>query len=666
MKIIRLLISRLFLCFALCAALTATALGNGYLYVLAEDPAGSRIYGFNVNEATGALTALAGFPVNVGQNGGNALVYERMAIDAGRRRLYVNNDGSDTVSAYSIGVTGALTEMPFSPIALGTGTWNTIAVHPSGSPLLVGDGATPGKVLSFNINIIGTTATPAEGSPFATGGATAIANTFSPNGNYFYVGGNNGTTFAGFSVDAGSGVLTALPGSPFNSGAANPISYAMDNIGRLFTFSSVDTINIFTTASGVPSPVMGNPFPPGGMTQRRDALIHPNQNFYIVSGNSGNNVGVFQIGGAGANTTLTPVPGSPFPSGGGATANVLAINRTGSFLYLGNRLSRNLTTYAVDASTGILTNLGIQPSNTLGTTGFLSGMAYTPSFGSTLPKARADFDGDGRTDFSVFRSGTWHLRRSTAGFATTQFGLPSDKLVPADYDGDGKIDIAVWREAAFAHFYILQSSNNTVRGEQFGTTGDVPIGIGYWDNDGQADVAVYRAAQTIGGESYFFYRPSSQPGVNFIPVRWGTAGDIPVNGDFDGEGRPDAAVFRPSEGRWYIRLSALNQTRIINWGAAGDRIVPADFDGDFRTDAAVFRNGVWYILNSSNNQPVAVSFGNNSDILVPGDYDGDWRDDIAVFRDGIWHRINSSNNSQAAQAFGQTGDVPVPAAFNPQ
>ena len=70
-----------------------------------------------------------------------------------------------------------------------------------------------------------------------------------------------------------------------------------------------------------------------------------------------------------------------------------------------------------------------------------------------------------------------------------------------------------------------------------------------------------------------------------------------VPGDFDGDGDTDAAVFRPSTGRWYIR-------GITNfpYGASGDIPVPGDYDGDGDTDAAVFRpsTGRWYIRGITN------------------------------------------------------------------
>jgi hypothetical protein len=59
----------------------------------------------------------------------------------------------------------------------------------------------------------------------------------------------------------------------------------------------------------------------------------------------------------------------------------------------------------------------------------------------------ADYDGDGKADFAVFRpvSGAWYIQQSRDGFTSTLFGENEDKPVAADYDGDGKADIAVYR-----------------------------------------------------------------------------------------------------------------------------------------------------------------------------------------------------------------------------
>ncbi len=229
-----------------------------------------------------------------------------------------------------------------------------------------------------------------------------------------------------------------------------------------------------------------------------------------------------------------------------------------------------------------------------------------------------DFDGDGRADIAVFRPsvGDWYIANSsTQQFSAYHWGQATDKIAPGDYDGDGKTDIAVWRpngngDPNRSYYYILQSSDSAIRTVQFGRNGDRPI-VGDWDGDEKDDLAVYREGAAQFDQSFFYHRPSGSPSVDFVPLAFGSGGDRPVVGDWDGDGRADPAVFRPSEGTWFILNSRDASFRAERWGLSTDTPVPGDFDGDGRVDIAVWRpsNGTWYISQSSNNGIKAVNWG---------------------------------------------------------
>ena len=103
----------------------------------------------------------------------------------------------------------------------------------------------------------------------------------------------------------------------------------------------------------------------------------------------------------------------------------------------------------------------------------------------------------------------------------------------------------------------------------------------------------------------------------------------------------------------------INDQGMFQFGANGDVPITGDFDGDGRSDFTVFRpsNGVWYSLKTSEGFS-AFPFGISSDQPVPGDYDGDGRHDIAVFRAGFWY-INQSRDGLRSVQWGLPGDVPV-------
>ncbi|MCY7375752.1 MAG: FG-GAP-like repeat-containing protein [Pyrinomonadaceae bacterium] len=137
----------------------------------------------------------------------------------------------------------------------------------------------------------------------------------------------------------------------------------------------------------------------------------------------------------------------------------------------------------------------------------------------------------------------------------------------------------------------------------------------------------------------------------------------PSRFDFDGDGRADVSVFRPSDGTWYL-LQSQNGFTGLAFGLGTDKLAPADYDGDGKTDVAVVRNGVWY-LNRSQLGFTGIQFGDGNDIPVPADYDGDGRADVAVFRpsNGVWY-IQRSQLGFTGIAFGQSGDKPVAADYD--
>ena len=219
---------------------------------------------------------------------------------------------------------------------------------------------------------------------------------------------------------------------------------------------------------------------------------------------------------------------------------------------------------------------------------------------------------------------------------------------------------AVWRPSD-GTWYI--SSATSAQGaplyQSWGSTGDIPV-PGDFDGDGKTDFAVWRPSQGT-----WYVIPSGNPGSPIIQ-QWGMPGDIPVAADFDGDGKTDFAVWRPSQGTWYVIPSSNPSSPIVRqWGLSGDVPVAADFDGDGKADIGVWRpsNGTWYVIPSSNaGSPIIQQWGLAGDVPVAADFDGDGKTDFAVWRpsEGNWYVIPSSNpGSPVLQEWGLTGDVPL-------
>lgn len=288
-------------------------------------------------------------------------------------------------------------------------------------------------------------------------------------------------------------------------------------------------------------------------------------------------------------------------------------------------------TFCQYSRTEILNYLANQPSNCLYQT------RNTP----------LDFDNDGIAELGVFRpsNGGWYFYNISGNFSfSTQFGISTDKIVPADYDGDGKTDVAVYRDGT----WYLNRSQAGFTGISFGTATDIPVPADF-TGDGKADLAVFRPSTG----AWFIYNLANNltNGISF-----GQNGDSPIPADYDGDNKADVAVFR--NGTWYIQRSTAGFLG-VQFGEAADKPVPADYDGDIKADVSVFRpsNGTWY-LNRSQSGFTGIAFGTSTDIPVPADYDGDGRANVGVFRNGAWY-FDRFTQGITCVTFGASTDMPV-------
>lgn len=357
----------------------------------------------------------------------------------------------------------------------------------------------------------------------------------------------------------------------------------------------------------------------------------------LTTQNPPNNGTLNTVGPLGVNTTANV--GLDLAPGNNTALAAMQLN--------GDALSK---LYSIDLMTGSTSFIG-----PVGGTAPLRGMAIVP--GSAASRT-VDFDGDGRTDHSVFRPSinSWLINRSSNGtFYNYQFGaIPNDILTPGDYDGDGQTDIAVWRPSD-GFFYVLRSSDSQLQALQFGIAGDEPVARDY-DGDGKTDFAVARRT----GGAIVWYIANSAAG-NFRAETFGLDTDILAPGDYDGDGRFDLGVRRGtgSQPATFYTLGSTAGFSAFAWGLGLDRVTPGDYDGDGRTDYTAVRNGTdWYILLSSTGAFKFEQVGSSNYLPAQGDYDGDGRTDVAAWNPqaGIYNVLRSSNRATVITFFGQSGD----------
>jgi hypothetical protein len=241
----------------------------------------------------------------------------------------------------------------------------------------------------------------------------------------------------------------------------------------------------------------------------------------------------------------------------------------------------------------------------------LNGGLYRQSIDPTNTSAKSivgDWNGDGIVDVGVFdgRTGEWYrdtnrtigLTVTSSDFknlkpnvipsdSVTRFGVGTDTPVPGDWDGDLIDNLGVVRTQANRLVWYLDTNRN--EGWQsndsiitFGVAGDIPI-VGDWNGDRLDDIGVVRAEPT-GLTWYLDSNGVRGWQATDTVIRFGTAGDVPIAADWDGNGTDNIGVYRPTagpDGTWFLDANGR-----VGWQGAGAGDVEVR---TFRVDVA---NGV--------------------------------------------------------------------------
>jgi 6-phosphogluconolactonase (cycloisomerase 2 family) len=599
------------------------------------------------------------------------------AVGRAQNFVYVNNNNqTNTVSAFSVAPTGALTKIADTPTG-GTGSGGSLfpadraAATVTGNFLYVGNDG-DGTVSAFVINPATGGLTPI-GTPVSVGGASdGISIQPTPDGKFLYVANflssGTDTTLAAFAIDAATGALTPIGTTPAG-GRVSHLTVSADGrflAAALFGPPSRAAIYLINPTNGALTAATGSPFAldPDNVVGSLAIDCAGTRLFAAidVGGGSPARIRVYNVTQTGADTgALTEIAGSPFNIAGTTNASTLTLSSNDRFLFVGNQGAGNTITALAVAPDGSLSPVSGSPFPAGG--GIVGGLAtsrdgrflYSVTFGAAssvvvLRTALATGQlaavpgspfptgqGGGAQSVAAFpakncaagpafsvatpgqfrpTNGFVYLRNSnTTGIADTEFfyGTANDLPIAGDWNGDGIDTIGVFRDGQF----FLRNSNDTGFADinfAFGAPGDLPI-AGDWDGDGIDTVGIVRG-NTI------FLRNTNAAGAPDVSFVYGTPGDLCIAGDWDGDGIDTVGCFRPSNGFVFLRNS--NTTGVADieffYGIAGDKPVAGDWNGDGVDTIGVVRGNEWLLRNSNSTgfADLQFTYGTPTDTPIVG------------------------------------------------
>ncbi|MBE0598416.1 MAG: thrombospondin type 3 repeat-containing protein [Desulfuromonadales bacterium] len=257
------------------------------------------------------------------------------------------------------------------------------------------------------------------------------------------------------------------------------------------------------------------------------------------------------------------------------------------------------------------------PVRTLHPNGLPQAVTWSDGGGGTV-----DLHGLAQQQIGVYRpsSARWYADADGNGvwggldFFLTGFGISTDKVAAGDWNGDGLLDPGVFRNVNGLGWWYFDSNGSGAwesgidQALQFGLGTDIPV-VGDWNGDGKSDFGVFR---NISGLGWWYFdsngNRSWDPGVDQA-LQFGLGSDIPVVGDWNGDGMSDFGVFRNINGLgwWFFDSDGNRQWNAgtdqkLQFGLPGDLPVAGDWNGDGLSDFGVMRQGVWYLDSNGNRQ----------------------------------------------------------------
>jgi len=238
-------------------------------------------------------------------------------------------------------------------------------------------------IYCYAVNAVTGALAALAGSPCDSGqGMSGVA--VDPSGRFAYATLNASNEVRAYVINSATGALTAIVGSQLNGGGGNPVDIAVDPLGQfVYMANYAGSISAFSfdSTTGVLTAVSGSPFATapaaisGQVPGANSVTIDPTGKFLYSAINQGNDISGYLIDPT--TGALTPITGSPFPAGN--VPMTVRVDPSGRYAYVTNANSNNISAYSINSSTGALTQIAGSPFSSGGL--FPTGLAIDPSGG---------------------------------------------------------------------------------------------------------------------------------------------------------------------------------------------------------------------------------------------------------------------------------------------
>jgi 6-phosphogluconolactonase (cycloisomerase 2 family) len=589
-------------------------------FIYTVNTASNEIAGFAIDEDSGELTWVPNGPVATGDDP------RSFTVDPTGRFAYVAVLGSAALYTYAIDqTTGALSEVPDSRRGSGTDIGG-IFLDRNGRFLYVIN--TPGSVSGYSIDAATGVLTQMAGNAWGTPANSVLAGVH-PNGKFVYLkhpfsGATTGNGLSAFVIDAATGALTRVAGSPFDSGA-NPGAVAFDPSGKyLYVGHSAPAGTTFQirayevdAVTGALTAVTGGPVATNQFPSSLD--VDPSGKYLYARNQSSNQVSSYEIDpGTGALTAVAYSPSNvgEQPSFISVAEDTAPLSFVSKFTYIVDHDFDQLHAFAIDADTGVLNPVG----GTLTVGGFANGATIDPKNRfAYVPSAV---------------SGWVHAYRidATSGALTEIAGSP----FPA---GDDPVAVAVDPSGRFAfvaelggglirRFLINQTTGALASPLAFAAAGE-PLNLASHPNGEH----LYALAQTNG--EILIYDIESSEG-NLTPSQ--TAASV------DAGNQPVAMAIHPGGKYAYVTDANTDQVLAYSIDSLSGVLSPMgsyNTNGDAPLGIVMDRTGTFlFVANFSSDEVSLFLIREDGSLLGGVTYDvGDGPSSLAMDYDGRYLRV---------------------------